>query len=181
MFEGNISLSIFGQFSTCPKQLQMVLIKIEQNLSLLFVILEILNAKDRPTVGAHLCLLKIFWTFAQRWFYIFHLSICIFLFYISYIFVSFHHWSELIFASWSSFWSSSQLLHSTDGIALSTQWHVSILIIYAFSIEIYAFLILLWCVAYFFKKSYVFMAKIWNLKMCGWKNDKHKICRRCDL
>ena len=86
-----------------------------------------LRIDPQCTVGAHLCLLKIFWTFAQRWFYIFYLSICIFLFYISYIFVSFHHWSELIFASWSSFWSSSQLLHSTDGIALSTQWHVSII------------------------------------------------------
>ena len=85
-----------------------------------------LRIDPQCTVGAHLCLLKIFWTFAQRWFYIFYLSICILLFYISYIFVSFHHWSELIFASWSSFWSSSQLLHSTDGIALSTQWHVSI-------------------------------------------------------
>ena len=47
----NIFPWIFGQCFTCPKQLWVVLIKIGQNLVLyFFVILEILNAMDRPIV-----------------------------------------------------------------------------------------------------------------------------------
>ena len=163
MFEGNISLSIFGQFSTCPKQLQMVSIKIEQNLCLLFVILEILNAKDRPTVhcGSSSLPLEDLLNFCTALIlYILFKYLYIFVLHFLY-FVSFHHWSELIFASWSSFWSSSQLLHSTDGIALSTQWHVSITFNLCFLYWNICFLIMLWRIAYFFKIQNLKPQNVW--------------------
>lgn len=49
--DGNVFPWIVEQFFICPKQLNTVAIKIEQNLGLhFFVILEILNAIDRPIV-----------------------------------------------------------------------------------------------------------------------------------
>ena len=82
----------------------------------------------RPKVHilrVHLCLLKIFWTFAQRWFFyiLFYVFVYFYLYFLYFCELSpLKRLCELIFASRSSFWSFSQPLHSTDGIALSTQW-----------------------------------------------------------